>query len=83
MMPRFEPEPRAVKPPDFDAWLDELGLVADCEGEWALIGTLWRSPRECCAYLATIPGMWASLLTRARYADFRRFYDAVWMGHRA
>jgi hypothetical protein len=83
MMRRFEVEARPDKPPEFDAWLDELGLVGDCEGTWALVGTLWRSPAECCKYLGTLPGVWSGLLARAQYADRSRFEFGVYLGRNA
>jgi len=73
MMPRFEPEARVQKPADFDQWLWEVGLLADTEGAWALIGMWWHSPPECCRYLLTLPGMWTGLLARGLYADRVRF----------
>jgi hypothetical protein len=80
MMRRFEMEARAPMPPDFDAWLHELGLIGDCEGAWALVGFLWHSNREHCAYLATLPGVWPGLLARAQYADRCRFAVGIWSG---
>jgi len=83
MILRFELEGRARKPAGFDAWLDELGLVGDCEGEWALVGMLWHSDRACCAYLATLPGVWPGLLARAQYSDRCRFTFGIWSGRHA
>jgi hypothetical protein len=82
MMRRFEMEPRPVVPSGFDDWLHELGMVADGEGEWALVGLLWHSPREHCAYLAGLPGVWPQLWARAQYADRSRFAFGVWTGRR-
>ena len=81
MMLSFEAEPRTRKPEQFEAWLDEIGLLADCEGLEALIGILqWFSPVECCAYLITLPGVWPELLARARFADAKRFAEGVYIG---
>ena len=79
-MQRFEAEDRAVKPPDFDAFVDELGLVADCEGAWALVGMFWHAPVECCRYLAAHPAIWEGLIARARYADLQRWATGVRLG---
>ena len=79
-MRRFEAEDRAVKPDDYEAWHDELTLMADSEGLWALVGMLWHSPVECCRYLQTVPGAWAELETRAHWADRRRFREGVRLG---
>ena len=83
MIRRFEMEPRPVKPIDFDQWLHEVGLVADCEGAWALVGTFWWSPPECCRFLVSVPGLWEGLLARARYADTLRFTAAIVRGRSA
>jgi hypothetical protein len=79
-MSRFEAEPRATKPTDFDPWLEELGLLADTEGAQALLGIIWYAPVECLAYLVTVPGLWAGLLARSKYADLKRFYLGVAIG---
>jgi len=80
MMPRFEAEARVQKPADFDQWLWEVGLLADTEGAWALIGMWWHSPPECCRYLASQPALWELLIARARYADARRWDAGVRLG---
>ena len=81
-MSRFETEERPVKPDEFDEWLDELGLLADCEGAWALIGAWMYSPTECTRYLVTLPGLWEGLIARGRYADLRRFDLGMRVGRR-
>lgn len=75
MPKRFETEPRAPMPKDFEPWLEELGLLADCEGFWPLMIGWTYAPPECCQYLQTIPGAWALLCTRARYADSLRRHE--------
>ena len=80
----LETEPAFVlKPYEFDAWIDELGLVADCEGAWALIGAFWFAPEDCCRYLVANPAIWEGLLARGRYADRKRFETGVMFGRRA
>ena len=79
-MRRFEAEDAPVKPLDFDAFLEELGLVADCEGAWALVGMFWHAPVEVCRYLASQPALWELLIARARYADARRWDAGVRLG---
>jgi hypothetical protein len=79
-MRRFEYEDAPVMPPDFEDFLDELGLVADCEGAWALVGMFWHAPIECCRYLASQPELWELLIARARYADARRWDAGVRLG---
>ena len=79
-MRRFEHEDAPVKPLDFDAFVEELGLVAECEGAWALIGAFWFAPLECCRYLASQPELWELLIARARYADARRWDAGVRLG---
>lgn len=79
-MRRFEAEARPEKPADFDDFVEELGLVADCEGAWALVGAFWFAPVECCRYLAAHPIVWEYLLARAHYADLRRWDAGVRFG---
>lgn len=79
-MRRFEAEPRAKKPADFDEWADELGLLADTEGAHALIGMLWYAPPECIAYLMLEPGLWPGLLARGTFADMQRYVRGVMAG---
>ncbi len=79
-MRRFELEARAVKPPEFDAWLSEIGDVADVEGAWALIGAWRNAPTDYCRFLITIPGLWEGLIARAQYADRRRYETGVQIG---
>jgi hypothetical protein len=81
-MRRFEHEPRVLKPDSFDAWLSEIGDVADALGAWALIGAWRNSPTECCRYLITLPGLWDGLIARGRYADRRRYEAGVYAGRR-
>jgi hypothetical protein len=81
-MRRFEVEDRAPKPPEFDAFIEELGLIADCEGAWALVGMFWHAPPECCKYLAAHQHVWEGLLARARFADARRYSEGVHVGRR-
>jgi len=76
-MRHFECEPRATEPPDFEPWLEELGLLADVEGFWPLMIGWTYAPVECCAYLQTIPGAWARLCSRARYADTLRYRERL------
>ena len=71
-MKRFECEARAVKPADYDEWALELGLLADSEGFWPLTIGWTYAPPECCAWLQTVPGAWAQLEARARFADAKR-----------
>ena len=81
MMQRFDVEPLAVKPTAFDPWLDELGLFADCEGFEALIGVLIHyAPPECVRYLASQPAIVASLVARARFADWQRYEAGLLRG---
>jgi len=82
-MRRFEAESRAVKPSEFDPWLEELGLVADCEGAWALVGMFWHAPVECCRYLVAHQPLWEGLVARARFADAQRWHAGVWRGRGA
>jgi len=79
-MRRFEAEPRAVLPLDFDAWLGGLGDIADTCGAWALIGAWRKSPTEYCRYLVTIPGLWEGLIARGQYADRARYEAGVYRG---
>jgi len=80
-MQRFEAEPRARKPRDFDAWLAELQLFTDCNGEEAVIGVLMHyAPVDCMSYLVAQPALWDELLSRGRYADAQRFRDGVRVG---
>jgi len=67
----LEAEPPAPMPDAFEAFVLELGLLADCEGAEGLIGAFWFAPDECCRYLAGQPAMWVGLLARGRYADRR------------
>jgi hypothetical protein len=69
---RFEAEPRAAKPPEFDAWMDDLAEIADTEGTWTLIMAWMYAPPECCAYLMRLPGLLEGLMLRARYTDQQR-----------
>jgi len=68
----LEVEPPAPRPEEFEAFVDELGLLADCEGVWGLIGAFWFVPAECGRYLAAQPAIWQGLMARARYADARK-----------
>ena len=73
----------APKPPDFDAWAEELLAFADCQGECATIGIVMHfAPIECVRALAADPPLWAVLLARARYADMKRFQQGVQAGRR-
>jgi hypothetical protein len=82
-MQRFEPEPRAEMPPDFEGWIAELLLLADAEGEAATLGILLQyAPLECVSFLATVPALCAELISRARYADRCRFEFGVYAGRR-
>jgi hypothetical protein len=69
MMSRFEAEPRATKPPQFEAWLAELEEIADSEGVDLLCVAWLYSPVEPCDYLGRLPGLMQELLARARWAD--------------
>jgi len=82
-MKRFEAEPRALKPDGFDAWLSEVGDVADVLGAWALIGAWRNAPTDYCRFLITIPGLWEGLIARAQYADRRRYESGVLIGRGA
>jgi len=79
-MKRFEYEDHPPKPADFDGWLSEMALLGDSEGQWALIGMWFYSPRECCAYLVSLPGVWQELLSRAAYADAQRYGVGITVG---
>ena len=80
-MRRFEAEPRAHRPRDFEVWLAELQLFADCNGEEAVIGVLMHyAPVECVRYLVALPTLWDELLARGRYADQVRFREGVRVG---
>ena len=79
-MQRFEAEERAPRPLDYDAWLVDLGDVADTCGAWALIGAWRRAPTDYCRYLVTQPGIWEALVARAQYADRRRYESGVLTG---
>jgi hypothetical protein len=79
MTRRFEAEPRAVKPNDYDGWFDEIGLLADSEGFWPLMIGWNYAPIECCQFLQTVPGAWASLETRARFADTKHHRVSLWI----
>ena len=74
--------PASVKPSGFDDFLDELSMVADHAGVWALIGVFWFAPEEPCRYLVAHPHLWEGLLTRARYADWKRFESGMQLGQR-
>ena len=82
MMPRFEAEPRAQLPRDFDAWLQGLGDVADTCGAWAVIGAWRKGPTEHCRYLVTLPGVWEQLIARGLYADRVRYEFGIANGSR-
>lgn len=73
---------RRSKPPEFDLWLEEIGMVADTLGAWALVGVWMGSPVECNRYLVTVPGAWEGLLARGHFADRRRFEMGVCNGRR-
>jgi len=79
----LEPEPPAAIPDDFEAFVIELGDVADELGVWALIGCYWRAPDEACRALVARPVIWQGLIARARYADRRRYESGVTIGRRA
>src|SRR6478735_4512870 len=80
-MRRFELEARATKPRDFDAWLLELQLFTDANGEEAAIGVLMHfAPVECLRYLVAQPALWDELLSRGRYADLQRYREGVRCG---
>lgn len=79
-MRRFEAEDRAVMPPGFPAWFEEMQFIADAAGAWALVGAWMRSPPEHCRYLVTLPGVWAGLIARAQYADWQRYEAGVLIG---
>jgi len=79
-MRRFEPEPRAVRPPDYDAWLLGLGDIADTCGAWALIGAWRKSPTDYCRYLVTQHYVWEELIARGQYADRVRYEAGVYRG---
>jgi hypothetical protein len=79
-MRRFEHEPRALKPDGFDAWLAELGDVADALGAWALIGAWRTAPTDYCRYLVSMPGRWDELISRGRHADELRWAYGVHAG---
>jgi len=82
-MSRFEAEPRATKPKDFDPWAVELGLYAECEGLQALLGIVTHyAPVECVRWLAVDQPLWAQLVARAREADRQRFSFGVAHGRR-
>jgi hypothetical protein len=69
---RFEAEPLATKPAEFDEWIDDLAEIADQEGTWTLILSWMLAPSECCAYLMRLPGLLEGLMLRARYTDQKR-----------
>jgi hypothetical protein len=69
---RFEPEPRATKPDEFEEWMVELAEIADTEGTWTLVMSWMYAPVECCAYLMRMPGVLEGLMLRARYTDRKR-----------
>ena len=77
MITRFEAEPRATKPQGFDAWLIEMGIVADCEGWWILVMAIIHAPVAHCQYLITIPGAWPELVARAHYADSHHDFSLI------
>ena len=79
----LESEPPAPIPDDFEAFVLELGEVADTYGTWPLIGCFWRASDEACRALVAQPEIWHGLLTRARYADRRRYESGVTLGRRA
>jgi hypothetical protein len=79
-MRSLQAEPRPIKPIDFDEFVEELGLVADCEGAWALVGAFWFAPQDACRYLASQPVIWEYLYARARFADARRWDAGVRLG---
>jgi hypothetical protein len=69
---RFEAEPRATKPADFDEWIVDLAAIADEEGVWMLVMSWMYAPPASCAYLMRMPGMLEGLMVRARYTDQKR-----------
>jgi len=69
---RFEAEPLATKPPEFDEWIAELAEIADEEGLWTLVMSWLYAPAPCCAYLMRLPGKLEGLMLRARYTDQKR-----------
>ena len=82
MMPRFEAEARTPIPADFDAWLVDLGDIADTCGAWALIGA-WRTSNTAhCRYLVGLPGVWEQLIARGLYADRVRYEFGIANGSR-
>ena len=82
-MRTLQSEPQPAKPTDFDVWLEDLGLFADCNGEVALRGVVMHyAPSECVRYLSWDQRAWAELLARARYADATRFTAGVRNGRR-
>jgi hypothetical protein len=80
-MRRFETEERAGKPPEFDPWLEELGMLADLEGEQAVLGVLLQfAPVECVRWLGSQQHLLAGLIARGRYGDRCRFAFGVYVG---
>ena len=77
----LECEPPAEKPLEWDEWWIEIGEVADAHGEAATVGVVLQyAPLECVQYLASQQPMFAELLSRARFADARRFQAGVLRG---
>jgi hypothetical protein len=72
MTKRFEAEPRAMKPAEFDEWVGDLAEIADTEGVWMLVMAWMYAPPDCCMYLTRMTGMLEGLILRARYTDQKR-----------
>jgi hypothetical protein len=83
MTRRFEAEPAIRPPADFLDWYHEITMLADLEGEAAVVGMVMTyAPVECVRAFAYNPVLWIELLTRARYADRCRFAFGVYAGRR-
>jgi hypothetical protein len=83
-MRHFEPEPRALMPLDFLDWYHEIGMLADAEGEAAMLGLVMRfAPVSCVRYLASQQPLLAELISRGRYTDWMRFQAGVQTGRGA
>jgi hypothetical protein len=72
MMSRFEAEPRAGKPAEFDEWIGDLVEIARTEGVWLLIMAWMYAPVECCKYLTRLPGVVEALIALAEHTDATR-----------
>jgi hypothetical protein len=77
----LEVEPRVVLSPDFDLWVEEMGLLAASEGTQALIGVVMHfASVEAVRALSGQPTVWAGLWVQAQYGDRQRLLQGLLAG---